>query len=61
MNDDAQIDISIVVPVYKEAANIKPFLERMEPVLASISERYEILFCLDPAPASANDRTQEVI
>ena len=61
MNDDAQIDISIVVPVYKEPANIKPFLERMEPVLASISERYEILFCLDPAPASANDRTQEVI
>jgi glycosyltransferase involved in cell wall biosynthesis len=51
------IDISIVVPVYKEEANIRPFLQRMEPVLASITERYEILFCLDPSP----DRTEEVI
>ena len=56
-SDEATIDISIVVPVYKEESNIRPFLERMEPVLASISERYEILFCLDPSP----DRTDEVI
>lgn len=52
-----QIDISVVVPVYKEEANIRPFLERMEPVLASISERYEILFCLDPSP----DKTADAI
>lgn len=56
-SDEAKIDISIVVPVYKEEANIRPFLQRMEPVLASISERYEIVFCLDPSP----DRTDEVI
>jgi polyisoprenyl-phosphate glycosyltransferase len=54
---DETIDISVVVPVYKEEANIRPFLERMEPVLATISERYEILFCLDPSP----DRTEHVI
>jgi dolichol-phosphate mannosyltransferase len=52
-----QVDISVVVPVYKEEANVRPFLERMEPVLASISERYEILFCLDPSP----DKTEQVI
>ena len=51
------IAISVVVPVYKEERNIAPFLERMEPVLASISERYEIVFCLDPSP----DRTEQVI
>lgn len=51
------IDISVVVPVFKEEANIRRFLERMEPVLAGISERYEILFCLDPSP----DRTEQVI
>ena len=61
MTGETPIDISIVVPVYKEAANIRPFLERMEPVLAQISERYEILFCLDPAPVESNDRTDEVI
>lgn len=51
------VDISVVVPVYKEQGNIRPFLERMEPVLASISERYEIVFCLDPSP----DDTEQVI
>jgi glycosyltransferase involved in cell wall biosynthesis len=55
--DENNIDISIIVPVYKEEVNIRPFLDRMEPVLSSISERYEIVFCLDPSP----DRTEEVI
>jgi len=56
-NDEVPIDISVVVPVYKEEANIRPFLARIEPVLASISPRYEVLFCLDPSP----DRTEDVI
>lgn len=51
------VDITVVVPVYKEEHNIRPFLARMEPVLAGISERYEILFCMDPSP----DRTEQVI
>ena len=49
--------ISIVVPVYKEEENIRPFLDRMEKVLDSMKVDYEILFCLDPSP----DRTEEVI
>ena len=49
--------ISVVVPVYKEEQNIRPFLARMEPVLESLGPRYEILFCLDPSP----DRTEQVI
>jgi dolichol-phosphate mannosyltransferase len=48
--------ISVVVPVYKEEANILPFLNRLEPILASIGD-YEILFCLDPSP----DNTEAVI
>ena len=43
-------DLSIIVPVYKEEKNIKPFLERLEKVLESITPNYEILFCLDPSP-----------
>jgi polyisoprenyl-phosphate glycosyltransferase len=57
MVGEERIDISVVVPVYKEEKSIGPFLQRVEPVLASISENYEILFCLDPSP----DRTEEVI
>lgn len=54
---DEPVDISVVVPVYKEETNIRPFLERIEPVLAKLSQRYEIVFCLDPSP----DRTEQVI
>jgi dolichol-phosphate mannosyltransferase len=57
MTSPDRIDISIVVPVYKEESNIQPFLTRIRPVLDSISSRWEILFCLDPSP----DRTEELI
>ncbi len=49
--------ISIIVPVYKEALTIQPFLARIEPVLQKMGLNYEILFCLDPSP----DNTQEII
>jgi glycosyltransferase involved in cell wall biosynthesis len=57
MADHRHVDLSVVVPVYNEEDSIRPFLTRLEPVLARISESYEILFCLDPSP----DRTEEVI
>jgi glycosyltransferase involved in cell wall biosynthesis len=50
-------EISVVVPVYKEEANIRPFVDRMVAVLTGLSLSYEIVFCLDPSP----DRTEEVI
>ena len=56
MNEPA-LEISVVVPVYKEASNIEPFLRRLEPVLDGISPNYEILFCLDPSP----DDTEAVV
>jgi dolichol-phosphate mannosyltransferase len=49
--------ISVVVPVYNEQDNIRPFLGRMEPVLETIGGGYEIIFVLDPSP----DRTEDVI
>lgn len=49
--------ISVVVPVYREEDNIKPFLERTESVLKKVHCNYEILFCLDPSP----DNTENVI
>jgi|SRR5580658_865592 glycosyltransferase involved in cell wall biosynthesis len=56
VRDAAPCAISVVVPVYKEASNIGPFLERIRPVLARIGT-CEILFCLDPSP----DDTEAVI
>lgn len=46
-----------MVPVYKEEANIRPFLTRVEAVMNSAGIDYEVLFCLDPSP----DRTEEVV
>jgi len=50
------VDISVVIPVYREEQNIAPCLARLIPILERIG-RYEILFCLDPSP----DKTEEVI
>ena len=49
--------LSVVVPVYKEEKNIPEFLRRIRPILAQITEDYEIIFSLDPSP----DRTEDVI
>ena len=51
------INISLVVPVYNEEANIRPFLERAVRVFESMGESYEIIFARDPS----SDRTEEVI
>jgi polyisoprenyl-phosphate glycosyltransferase len=48
--------ISVVVPVYKEEKNIRPFLARAVPVLERLGT-HEIVFCLDPSP----DQTEAVI
>lgn len=53
----AKVDLSIVVPVYKEELNILPFLDRLVPVIAEISKSSEIIFVLDPSP----DNTEKVI
>lgn len=50
-------EISIIVPVYKEEANIRPFLQRTEAVMAKMGMSYEIIFSLDPSP----DNTEGVI
>jgi dolichol-phosphate mannosyltransferase len=51
------IELSIVIPVYKEEANILPFLKRLIPVVERISKMSEIIFILDPSP----DQTEKVI
>jgi glycosyltransferase involved in cell wall biosynthesis len=51
------VALSIVVPVYKEAANIRPFLTRAEAVMEKMGLNYEIIFALDPSP----DDTEQVI
>ena len=57
MNENNNIELSIVVPVYNESNNVKPFLDRLYKVLQEINIKYEIIFCLDPS----TDNTENVI
>lgn len=49
--------VSIIVPVYREESNIRPFLKRTVAVMEKLNSQYEIIFCLDPSP----DNTERVI
>ena len=51
------VDLSVIVPVYKEQNNIAPFVSRAESVLHGLGISYEIIFCMDPSP----DLTEQVI
>lgn len=51
------MQLSIVIPVYREEGAIPSFLRRIQPILTGLTEDYELIFCLDPSP----DRTEAVI
>jgi dolichol-phosphate mannosyltransferase len=53
------MDLSIVVPVYREEKNVPEFLRQLTPILEGISSDYEIIFCLDPSPDQTEQRILE--
>ena len=42
------MELSIVVPVYREGKNIPEFLRRLQPILAPLTGDYEIIFLPRP-------------
>jgi polyisoprenyl-phosphate glycosyltransferase len=44
------MELSIVVPVYREEKNVPEFLRQLTPILEGMATDYEIIFCLDPSP-----------
>ena len=51
------MQLSVIVPVFKEESSISPFLRRTEAVMAKMGVSHEIIFSLDPSP----DNTEAVI
>jgi dolichol-phosphate mannosyltransferase len=49
--------ISVVIPAYREEANIESVYERLAGVLEPLSVDWELIFSVDPSP----DRTEELI
>jgi glycosyltransferase involved in cell wall biosynthesis len=54
---ERHVAISVVIPAYREEANIERVYERLRAVLDSTEEEWEIIFSVDPSP----DRTEEMI
>ena len=52
--------VSVVVPVLNEERNIRPFYDRMAPVLRQAGVNYEIIFSLDPCTDATEERIREV-
>ncbi|MBK8477958.1 MAG: glycosyltransferase family 2 protein [Opitutaceae bacterium] len=51
------MQLSLIVPVFREEKSIAAFVQRVTPVLEGVTPDFEIVFCLDPSP----DHTEEVI
>jgi dolichol-phosphate mannosyltransferase len=50
-------EISVVVPIWNDAATIKPFLSAVTNSLNSRTSNYEIIFCVDPS----KDNTKKIL
>lgn len=51
------VELSVVVPVYNEEKTVPLFLDRVLPILRAITDRFELIFVLDPS----RDQTEKVI
>ena len=52
-----KVEISLIAPVFNEENNIEPFLVSVKETLIKISNRFEIIFVLDPS----TDNTETII
>ena len=49
--------VSVIIPAYREEANIESVYERLAQVFEPLAVDWELIFCVDPSP----DRTEELI
>ncbi len=49
--------VSVIIPTYREEANIESVYERLAHVFEPLLVGWELIFCVDPSP----DRTEELI
>ena len=60
-NQKEILDISIITPVYNEEINIDKFIKRITSVLTNISEKYEIIFVLDPSSDGTESKIKDCL
>ena len=47
--------VSVVVPIYREAGNVRPLIERLTAVFQGIGCDWEVVFAMDPSPDQTRD------
>lgn len=57
---DPDIELSVIVPVYNEAENVRPLRERLVPVLDRLSDAWEIVFVNDGSGDETLARLREL-
>lgn len=51
------VEVSVVVPIWNDAESVQPFLSELEKSISKETNRYEIIFCVDP---STDDTEQQI-
>ena len=41
------MEISVIIPIFNEIANIRPLLKRLQPVMQQLAVEYELIFVND--------------
>ena len=59
-NTGLQVDMSVVVPVYNEQANLEPLCEQLHAVMKELGERYELIFVDDGSSDGSYDVLREL-
>ncbi len=53
--------ISIVIPIFKEEANVRPLSDRLSQVMEQVGLPWELVLALDPSPDATEERIRELI
>ena len=59
-NKDETLDLSVVIPVYNEAKNVKNLYEKLEEVLLKLDKSYEVLLIDDGSTDGTTDKLAEI-
>lgn len=60
INSKVLLDLSVIVPVYNEVANIPILYEELQSVLSNIGQRYEIIFVDDGSDDGSIEEMEKV-
>lgn len=59
MNDDAQLDLTVVAPLYNELENVEPLGRRLHEALSKLGRTYEVLLVDDGSTDGTWERLRE--